>query len=179
MPSLTDTPTRSCFLAVVTYIVTEEGDLACDGLVSFFVEIGARIVKLAGGFGLGSMAKACLRMKAEMIRVSLTSSERKTTSNSASTVRQFARRRPVAAESRTCAGTWVSFCRHQQNGRIRRTERSPKPMSLELGFRGAARSRAVIASSSSSLVLKIALELDDRKAVRISPLTLDHRYLIP
>ena len=30
--------------------------------VSMFVEIGARIVKLAGGFGLGSMAKACPRI---------------------------------------------------------------------------------------------------------------------
>ena len=31
-------------------------------VVTTFVEIVARIVKLAGGFGLGSMAKACPRI---------------------------------------------------------------------------------------------------------------------
>jgi len=51
-----------CLRVVVTYIVMGEHDSDLHGLWSFFAEIGARVAKLAGGFVLGSMAKAWLRM---------------------------------------------------------------------------------------------------------------------
>jgi hypothetical protein len=51
-----------CFIVVVCYTAMVQWDAAPRGLAFYVVEFGARIVNLACGFALGSMAKTCRRM---------------------------------------------------------------------------------------------------------------------